>query len=249
MMMIAFLRTGNWLKAPTDDDFYRLRFLSSLDHLVRLDNFWKPLHHVQPPLDFGVLIQTQTSIPILTDPRLKVQVHHAVILPRNDTPALMRFQLNLQHPKTPVGLSFIPLVRIIILDCIIMAEPITLPNHRPHGTDQKASPLINLHSAGLAGRTKFVIGVIVPEKVVDASHAFPAGNVGVWVLESGDTAIGVDGEELRALDAVGVGGEGPESDIVREVKCFKDSGHFVRVWSCCMGVENQGFYGVIRHGS
>lgn len=103
-----------------------LNLLPSLDLLIRSFHLRQRLDTIQPRLHLWIIIQTQTSILILSHPRLKVKVNDIRPIPGQDPVSTVFLQLLLQNSKASIGLGLISLICILILDVVIMTKPITL---------------------------------------------------------------------------------------------------------------------------
>ena len=219
-----------------------LNLLSGLDLLIGLLNNRQSLDTFQPSLNSRILLHGQTSKLILSHPGFKVEVHNIRLLTRKNPISIVRLELLLQNGKASASLSVVSLIRVIVLDIVVVAEPVALSHHGSHGSNQEANPLLDVDSALLAGLltvAELVLGVVDAEDVVDASQAFPACDVGVGVLKGGNTAIGVDGQEVGALQAVGALAELPKLDIVGNFEGLKENGDLEGVRAGVVGVQSK----------
>lgn len=80
----------------------------------------------------------------------------------------------------------------------------------------------------------FVVGL---DQVLEDRAGFPEGDVGIWIVDGGDTTVRVGGDVWFRFDV----GEFDEFFCVGEVEFFEDHDYAPGVWAGGMGVELDGF--------
>merc|ERR1712130_1073486 len=210
-----------------------LRLLSLRHLLIGRLHFLQLVHILHPLGHSRVLVQTQPGETMLVDPRVKVEVYGAGSVTRQN-PLTAMLQLALQYFEATVRLCLVTLQRIVVLLCMVVAEPVDLSHKWPKSGDQEEVPLLKVDNGlfVVATRTKLVLLVVDAKNVVHHGTGLPANDAVVRVLEGRHTAILVDLQELLALHAIGGVAKLPKLHLVRYAQRFKDTCDLVRVWPC-----------------
>ena len=151
-------------------------------------------------------------------------------------------ELRFQHVETAVRLSLIALQCILVRRPVVVPEPVALAHHRPQAGQQEQDPLVEVDAVLLrvAAGPDPVLRVVHAQQVADHGARLPRHDARVGVLERGQPAVLVDGEEGRALDALGrVVAELPEAHVVGDGEDFERDGDLVGVRAGLVGVEDQ----------